>query len=253
MELRFVNREGDALVFETADGQRLTATIDDAIKDALKKVSPEVNRSVSPKEVQTAIRAGESLGDLAARLGVPEEVIEPFASPILDELRFVLQTALSVSLSAGNRMRSFEELVQEVYPGSTFSIRKEGDYWVLSSGNSLRWHFDPKQRVLEPVSESARDFAKSIGAEREVVRQTVRPVHPAAVENNPVLEQDQNPAPEASQPSASVHDLVQELRARRTPEEIKPASAKGRASLPSWDEIVLGTGKSESETDQRDS
>ena len=39
MELRFVNREGDSLVFETADGQRLTATIDDAIRDALKTVS----------------------------------------------------------------------------------------------------------------------------------------------------------------------------------------------------------------------
>ena len=253
MELRFVNREGDSLVFETADGQRLTATIDDAIREALKRVNPEVSRSVSPKEVQTAIRSGESVGDLAARLGVPEEVIEPFASPILDELRFVLQTALAVSLSAGSRMRSFEELVQEVYPGSTFTIRKDGDNWVLNSGNSLKWHFDPKQRVLEPVSESAKDFAKTIGAEREVVRQTVRPVHPAAVEPAMPKEQIADTSSEANQPSASVHDLVQELRARRAPEEIKPASAKGRASLPSWDEIVLGTGKSDVETDQRDS
>ena len=98
-----------------------------------------------------------------------------------------------------------------------------------------------------------RDFAKTIGAEREVVRQTVRPVHPAAVEPAPPKEQIADNSSEANQPSASVHDLVQELRARRAPEEIKPASAKGRASLPSWDEIVLGTGKSDVETDQRDS
>lgn len=251
MELRFVNRDGDLLVFESADGQRLTATIDDALRDALKRVSPEVSRSVSPKEVQTAIRSGESIAELATRLGVPEEVIEPFASPILDELRYMLQTALAVSLNSGGRMRSFEELVQEVYPGSSFTIRKDGEVWLLISGNSLKWHFDPKQRLIEPVSDAAKDLAKTISSEREVVRQTVRPVHPAAVEQSAPEE----PAPEAggSQQSASVHDLVQELRARRAPEELKPASAKGRASLPSWDEIVLGTGKLDTEADQRDS
>lgn len=252
MELRFVNREGDSLVFETADGQRLTAAIDDSIRDALKRVSADVSRSVSPREVQTAIRAGESTAELATRLGVPEEVIEPFASPIQDELRFMLQTALSVSLNAGNMMRSFEELVQETYPGSTFAIRKDGDQWVLSSGNSLKWHFDPKQRVIEPISEAAKDLAKAIGAEREVVRPAVRVAHPAGVEAPAPAEQSES-RPEPESKSASVHDLVQELRARRVPEEVKPASAKGRASLPSWDEIVLGAGKLDSESDQRDS
>jgi hypothetical protein len=252
MELRFVNREGDSLVFETAEGQRLTVAIDDSIRDAMKKVSPDVSRSVSPREVQTAIRSGETIGELATRLGVPEEVIEPFASPIQDELRFMLQTALSVTLSAGNRMRSFEELVQETYPGSSFAIRKEGDQWVLSSGNSLKWHFDPKQRVIEPVSEAAKDLAKALGSEREVIRQSVRAVHPAAVVE-PAIVAEPVTADEEIEKSASVHDLVQELRARRAPEEVKPASAKGRAALPSWDEIVLGTGKLDSDSDQRDS
>ena len=53
--------------------------------------------------------------------------------------------------------------------------------------------------------------------------------------------------PEAA--TASVHSLVEELRSRRKQDEIKPATAKGRASLPSWDEIVLGATKSESDTD----
>ena len=253
MELRFVNREGDSLVFESADGQRLTAPIDEAIKDALRRVNPEVSKSVSPKDVQSAIRSGESLADLATRLGVPEEVIEPFASPILDELRYMLQTALSVSLNAGGRMRSFEEVVQEVYPGSSFSIRKDGDQWVLISGNSLKWHFDPKQRLIEPVSESAKDLAKSISSEKEVIRSSVRPVHPAAVEPTVQVHEAAGSEDQEERQSASVHDLVQELRARRAPEEIKPASAKGRASLPSWDEIVLGTGRLDAESDQRDS
>ena len=46
---------------------------------------------------------------------------------------------------------------------------------------------------------------------------------------------------------ASVLDLVAQLRQRRT-EEPKPTSAKGRTSLPSWDEIVSET-NSDSDSD----
>jgi hypothetical protein len=59
---------------------------------------------------------------------------------------------------------------------------------------------------------------------------------------------------QASEPSASVHDLVEELRSRRNAQaEIKPQTAKGRASLPSWDEIVLGTSNLDPDADQRNS
>lgn len=249
MELRFVNREGDSLIFETADGQRLRAELDDSLREAVRRNSATVSQGVSPREVQTAIRSGESLSALAARLGVPEDTIEPFASPILDELRFVLQTALTTMLSSNDRMRSFADLVDEVYPGAEFAIRKEESQWVLESGNSLRWHFDPKARLIEPVSAAAKELAKSFNTEREVIRAS-RPV------SEPRIQAAPEPKPEAEgnveAPSASVHDLVQELRARRNPEELKPASAKGRASLPSWDEIVLGTGGLDPDANERD-
>ena len=59
------------------------------------------------------------------------------------------------------------------------------------------------------------------------------------------------PADEKESEGASVHDLVQELRARReqSAAELKPHSAKGRAALPSWDEIVLGTGSLDTDAD----
>ena len=151
MELRFVNREGESLVFETIDGQRLRAELDDSLKEAIRRTTLPVTQGVSPKEVQSAIRAGESLSALAARLGVPEDAIEPFASPILDELRFVLQTALTTMLSSNDRMRSFRDLVDDVYPGAEFAIRKQENQWVLESGNSLKWSFDPKTRLIEPL------------------------------------------------------------------------------------------------------
>ena len=256
MELRFVNREGDTLVFETIDGQRLRAELDDSLREAVRRTNLPTSQGVSPREVQAAIRSGESLAALAARLGVPEDAIEPFASPILDELRFVLQTALTTMLSSNDRMRSFRDLVDAVYPAAEFAVRKDENQWILESGNSLKWSFDPKSRLIEPISAAAKELAKSFNTDREVVRparnapEPLRPVQPTqpipeAIAEEPVA------APEPQ--GASVHDLVQELRARRNPEEIKPASAKGRASLPSWDEIVLGTGGLDADSNERDS
>lgn len=249
MELRFVRREGDFLVFESADGASMLAPIDEALREALRRNNPGVRESVSPKEVQAAIRAGESLEDLAARLGVPEESIEPFAAPILDELRFVLESALSTTLSSNDRMRSFRELVEEAYPGAEFSIRKQEQQWLLQSGTSLTWGFDPKSRTLEPISSGAKELVKTFNTARDVIRSA--PVVQAAAKPEPVVEPVSEAEPEQSQ-VASVHDLVQELRSRRNPEELKPASAKGRASLPSWDEIVLGASGLDSDSDKRD-
>jgi hypothetical protein len=249
MELRFVNREGETLVFETIDGQRLRAELDDVLREAVRRTNLPVSQGVSPREVQAAIRSGESLAALAARLGVPEDIIEPFASPILDELRFVLQTALTTMLSSNDRMRSFRDLVDAVYPAAEFAIRKEDNQWVLESGNSLKWTFDPKSRLIEPISAAAKELAKSFNTDREVIRPAKTVVEPRVVQA--VQEVEAEPE-EPEHQGASVHDLVQELRARRNPEEIKPASAKGRASLPSWDEIVLGTGGLDPDANERD-
>ncbi|MFM2020069.1 MAG: hypothetical protein RL718_650 [Actinomycetota bacterium] len=249
MELRFVNREGETLVFETIDGQRLRAELDDVLREAVRRTNLPVSQGVSPREVQAAIRSGESLAALAARLGVPEDTIEPFASPILDELRFVLQTALTTMLSSNDRMRSFRDLVDAVYPAAEFAIRKEDNQWILESGNSLKWTFDPKSRLIEPISAAAKELAKSFNTDREVIRPAKPVVEPRVVQ----AVQEVEPEPEEPESQgASVHDLVQELRARRNPEEIKPASAKGRASLPSWDEIVLGTGGLDPDANERD-
>jgi hypothetical protein len=237
MELRFVSRESDYLVFETSDGQRLRAVLDDSLKDAVRKNNQTQSSSISPREVQDAIRAGETVAEIANRFGVTREEVEPFAAPILDELRFVLQSALNTSLSAGDRMRSFEDLVLKTYPSAEFSIRKTDGAWVIHAGNSLSWSFDPKSRLLEPISTAAKELSKSFSTEREIIP-SPKPVITAP---EPVVEEQGQ--------GASVHDLVQELRARRNPEEIRPASAKGRASLPSWDEIVLGTTSLESDSD----
>jgi len=162
---------------------------------------------------------------------VPTSTIEPFAAPILDELNYVLEAALATEVNDGNKMVPFRELITKEDPEATFSLHREDEKWVVtvSGVKKMLWHYDNKARHLEPMDPNASSVAK-VHASRDIVTSTIEVV------------QEPEEAPEAS-----VHDLVEELRSRRQKEPIKPATAKGRASLPSWDEIVLGTSNSEPE------
>ncbi len=240
MELKFVSREGDYLVFETSDGVRARTLIDDQIRDAIRKVQQSENSSFTPREVQQQIRSGLSLEEVAANLGVPESAVEPFALPILDEIRFVLDAALNTTLPDGPTMKRFEDMVLASDPAASFkAIKSEQGWEIIANGNgTYSWLFDARTRVIEPNSESARKIGKA-----NSIRDSIFTA-PAAPE--PAEE------PQAKEPAgASVHDLVQELRSRReqSTQELKPHSAKGRAALPSWDEIVLGTGSLDTDAD----
>lgn len=273
MELKFVSKESDYIVFETTDGQRMRAILDEQLRDAIRKTAPVDNSAFSPKEVQALIRSGSSVEEVANKFGVPVSALEPFAAPILDELTFVLQAALSTSVSDGNRMRPFEELILESHPGVKFKAYKEDGDWMIAadSDKSLIWSFSPKSRTLEPVTDASKSLARHPSNKRDVVTSTL----PSGVSQIGSKESAESPAsaPEdsvaavptsvasPSEPAsenagsdestgASVHDLVEELRARRQAEtDVKPQPAKGRASLPSWDEIVLGTASLDSDSD----
>jgi len=231
MELRFVNRESDFLVFETSEGEKLRALVDDQLRDAVRNSQQLTNSGISPREVQNRIRAGEQIEDIAQALSVPTSTIEPFAAPILDELNYVLEAALATEVNDGNKMVPFRELIDKEEPEASFSLHREDEKWVVTASGSKKmlWHYDNRARHLEPMDPNASSVAK-VHARRDIVTSTIE-----------VVEE-----PEEA-PEASVNDLVEELRSRRQREPIKPATAKGRASLPSWDEIVLGTSNSEPE------
>ena len=240
MELKFVSREGDYLVFETAEGSRVRTLIDDQVRDAIRKVQQADSSNFTPREVQQQIRSGLSLSEVAINLGVPESAVEPFALPILDEIRYVLDAALNTTLPDGPTMKRFEDMVLAADPSANFkAIKSELGWEILAKGSgSYSWLFDPRSRVIEPNSESARKIGKA-----NAVRDTIF---------SPVTKEEPVEVTEPVEPEgASVHDLVQELRSRReqSAAELKPHSAKGRAALPSWDEIVLGTGSLETDSD----
>ena len=243
MELKFVARQSDYLLFEAEDGSSHRLLIDDQLKDAIRNTQEIRSAGIVPKDVQTKLRSGMSVEDVAAELGVTENAIEPFAAPILDEIRYVLQSALATKVSDGQSMRLLEDLILHSQPESKFSAHRADQGWIISAhgAHSYTWSFDPRSKLLEPLSEAAKKLG-SLHSARDVVTQTVPVRTEMPTQSIPQVSAAEAADEADAEPSASVHDLVQELRSRRSakPEELKPSSAKGRASLPSWDEIVSG-------------
>ena len=240
MELKFVARQSDYLLLEAEDGSSHRLLIEDQLRDALKNTQEIKSSGIVPKDVQNQLRSGKSVAEVAAMLGVTESAIEPFAAPILDEIRFVLQSSLSTQVSDGQNMRTLEDLVLHSQPDSEFTAHRSDQGWIVSAKgtHTYTWSYDPRSKLLEPNSEAAKKLG-SLHSARDVITQTVpvRTEEPKQAHHEPEAPEEQE-----SVAGASVHDLVQELRSRRSvrTEELKPSSAKGRASLPSWDEIVSG-------------
>lgn len=237
MELRFVARESDYLLFEGEDGSSHRVLIDESLRDAVKNSQEIKSSGIIPKDVQQQLRSGKSVSDVAQQYGVTESAIEPFAAPILDEIRYVIQSALATLISDGQHMKTLQELVLRSQPETSFTAHRTEVGWVVTAhgAHTFIWSYDPRARSLEATNEAAQKLS-SMHSARDVITQTV-PVRQA--EASPRAAEVFDPV--VQEPQASVHDLVEELRSRRQkPEELKPSSAKGRASLPSWDEIVSG-------------
>lgn len=236
-ELRFVSREGDYLVFESIGGERFRVPVDETIRDGVRQTA-RATQGTSPKFIQSRIRQGASVAEIAAESSEPEAYVELFAAAVQDELRYLLDTALAVALPDGSSMSAFRTLIERQVGAAQWQIAKPDEDWLLTakfeSGEAI-WTFNPRVLSLEPTNSSARELSRH---ERELVADT-RPLK--TVSNHSAMTET------AATPAASVLDLVAQRKLRDEGESTKPASAKGRASLPSWDEIVLGTSGPEEE------
>lgn len=259
-ELRFVSREGDYLVFESIGGERFRVPVDETIRDGVRQTARAI-QGTSPKFIQSRIRQGASVAEIATETGEPDTYVELFAAAVRDELRYLLETALAVALPDGPNMSAFRVLIERQVGNAEWLIAKPDQDWLLTAkyeSGEASWVFNPRALSLEPSNSSARELSRH---ERELVADT-RPLKTVSSQTLPaetVAPGSQpagqlqpraavaEPSSDPSTPAASVLDLVAQRKLREEGESTKPASAKGRASLPSWDEIVLGAGGPEEE------
>jgi len=118
--------DGTAVVLETLDGtQRFTLPLDERLRNVSLDQPPESpaatppesppGRSLTPREIQTRVRAGESPQAVAEAAGMPVEKVLRFALPVLAERTRVVEEAMRARARRPGESSSapFGELIAE--------------------------------------------------------------------------------------------------------------------------------------------
>ncbi len=281
-ELRLVavSEDGTYAVL-TAPGRsgRFSLPIDDRLRivargqfSRLAQYEIEVESPLRPKEIQDRIRAGETAEEIADVAGVPIERVRRFEGPVLAERAYRAQEAQAASIRQPGETgpgRRLGDLVTERLASlgadtgdSEWDSRKRPDgNWLVSltftAGDIPRlaeWIFDPRSRHVSPVDDTAAGIslpdaslppalARSLGAA------TVTPIgsrhSQLATEHEGRAQPAHVPAPPRPAPE---QDSLPAAAVPQAPPRERPArkAAGGRsrrASVPSWDEIMLGTSR----------
>jgi hypothetical protein len=238
----------------------LRATVN---QQRLMSVPTNLEPTVSIKEIQRLLRAGQTTEQIARDNNISIEKIERFAGPILSERIYIIDQAQQIVIrKEGGRdaVTLLGVVISRLAPRNIDSSELSWDTWRLEDGtwtielhypNSTgvgiaQWSFDSILRTVISMDENARWMMGDEPAPRQLPTAGLVPT-------------------EASHPSERrVIDVYSEFRKEATPEEladvVEPirevprlavireepddeASRDGitaRAKVPSWDEIMFG-------------
>ena len=187
--VRFValSEDGQALVLADELGRLLGLPLDERVHVAVQGDHPGAGESesgasttterranpvsLSPRDIQTRIRAGESAEDIARGASVPVDKVLRYAGPVLQERAMLAQAARRARLATSDRGERMSEVV-DVKLGQhgvdTSSVswdawRREDGTWRVSatwtSGKSTAqamWQLDRSRQSVTPHDEMAQ-------------------------------------------------------------------------------------------------
>jgi hypothetical protein len=288
-DIRFISGDGETLVLETADGEKLRLTVDNAVREAIRqKPATGASNVLSPREIQDAVRNGVTVEQLVSESGDSVDFVTRFAKPVLEELEHMVASALAVRVEIEPdrfnevRHREFGDLITErlrnggasailwsASRSTPFTWLLRADFETMGGVGFATWTFDPRHVVLSPENETAVSLSSAAGfGDSPIPRMQVLP--PVQAEAEPVGEtkvtelldafkqrreaaqaEELATGSEPEQFQIEEFDEVEDTVVEQVEEDIvevevnedpKPEpQRKGRAPMPSWDEIVFGS------------
>lgn len=278
-DLTFVgmSSDGASMVFKDATGTEFLVPADERMSLALKidrENPPVLIEELSVREIQTRIRAGASVEDIAADTGMAVEKVERYSGPPLAEREFMVERAQSVMFRREDGSASLEDTVQHTLLSRGVDLdsltwdawKREDNLWCVvaryngSSGPVIAtWTYDNAGRTIVPVDPegailmgAVTDTAPTIITERPVLAPVPDLIEDALPAEIIVLEEEiveEVIVLEETEiivvPEAALTDEPEELELALEPApepaaKPKPRGKKGRTSVPSWDEILFG-------------
>lgn len=255
-ELRLHGKTPDGAYLELIDseGGEYTLRISDTLRATVNQprlaaVRDSEAGSITVKEIQARLRAGESIESLAREAQWTTEKVERFAGPILQERTYIIGLAHNVTLRGASGPATFGETVTaRLAPRQVDMTTVDWNAWRLEDGNwiiklnypirdgrgSAEWNFDQTRRTISALDESARWILGDESAPRERSNSD----HGLIYGNHPSVSRvGQNRPVEG-------RDGPRLVSIRDTPDaDAEQDGVVTRAKVPTWDEIMFGTSK----------
>ena len=246
-DLRLIGRseDGSELELQDAEGRVYSLRIGDQLRALINQprlVSVEdydQQPSVGVKEIQSRLRAGESVNDIARNTDWTIEKIERFAGPILQERAYIIGLALEAQLRKEKHSPTLATAtIAQLSPrgvdmtGVEWNTRRNID----GGSGQANWTFDSSNRTL--ISED--EGAEWISGEQRTPRPSL-PTHGMVY-----------PSDSAAPRLVAVREEQTEtIQIFSTPDPLGPtedeladdAERDGitkRLKIPSWDDIMFG-------------
>ncbi len=281
-ELHLVTVDDDGRLVLAGDGpEQYLLAVTDALRSAVRpdrgragQLEIALESQLTPKEIQTRIRHGESAEEVARAAGVPVERVRRFEGAVLAERSHIAEVAQRSSLRKGEPGSGPSALLADAVAARLSSRgldaeharwdawRREDGRWTVevtfrAGGGDKRGRFtyDATTRASVP----ADDDARWLGGEERAGDDTATRRGPRLVPVDDMPEPATEPAAEpvaeavavefATVPGGSEDPLratsAAAADAGPVEPELKEEGRRGgrrnrRSSVPSWDEIVFG-------------
>jgi hypothetical protein len=288
-ELRVHGRseDGQSLVLHGMDGEQFSLKITDHLKSLVNQprlTSISTNETagsegITIREIQSRLRAGESMESIVSTGGVSEEKVERYSAPILQERSYIISLAQKV-VTKKSGPTLFEIVESKLAPRGVDmrsiewnTFRNENGSWHISlsyptstGGESARWEFDLTKKSIRSTDNGARWIMGEEISVKDELKEKVRPIHQeesapprlVAIRTNPVdlvkehmeiLEDESHPDKDSSDLNQLDFDGddIDSLVDGEIASDARKDGVVKRVSIPSWDDIMFGVRKEKSE------
>ena len=269
-ELRLNGKTEDGLhlSLHDNDGNEFTIRVSDTLRatvnqQRLMAVPTNLEPTVSIKEIQRLLRAGQTADQIAREYDVSIEKIERFAGPILSERIYIIDQAQQIVIrKEGGRdaVTLLGVVISRLAPRNIDSSELSWDTWRLEDGTwtielhypnntgvgIAQWSFDATLRTVISMDENARWMMGDEPTPRQLPTPGFVPTEASHPSERRVIDvysefRKENLQDEIEEEIAPIREVPRLAVIREEPDD--EASRDGitaRAKVPSWDEIMFG-------------
>ena len=269
-ELRLGGKTEDGLYLSLHDndGNEFTVRVSDTLRatvnqQRLMAVPSSDEPSVSIKEIQRLLRAGQTAEQIARENNTTIEKVERFAGPILSERIYIIDQAQQIVIrKEGGRdaVTLLGTVISRLAPRNIDSSELSWDTWRLEDGtwtlelqypNSsgigiAQWSFDSILRTVTSMDENARWMMGDDPAPRQLPTAALIPTESSHPSERRIIDvysefRKETIEDEIEEEIEPIREVPRLAVIREEPDdEATRDGITARAKVPSWDEIMFG-------------